>query len=96
MRGSSLENWSGARFEDAAHQIAVTDLIKCAMKQPKAVNVPKKKKNIERDAMGSKLGRIHMHKQDFSKLVTRSRFKGLKRGRAEADSGANEAEASQQ
>ncbi|KAJ3208098.1 rRNA-binding ribosome biosynthesis protein rpf2, partial [Entophlyctis luteolus] len=39
----------------------------------------KKVKNIERDEMGDKLGRIHMHKQDFSKLQTR-KMKGLKRG----------------
>ena len=61
-------------------KLASLDLMKRAMKQPKLVNVPKKRKNIERDVMGSKLGRVHMKKQDFSKLVTRSRFKGLKRG----------------
>lgn len=36
------------------------------------------KKNISRDAFGSKLGRIHMGKQDISRLQTR-KMKGLKK-----------------
>ena len=34
------------------------------------------------DAFGSKLGRVHMEHQDFSKLQTR-KLKGLKRTRGE-------------
>ena len=41
---------------------------------------PKKVKNVSRDAFGSKLGRVHMQRQDFSKLQTR-KVKGLKRSR---------------
>ncbi|KAJ3121932.1 rRNA-binding ribosome biosynthesis protein rpf2 [Physocladia obscura] len=44
----------------------------------------KKVKNIERDEMGDKVGRIHMHKQDFSKLQTR-KMKGLKRESSNSD-----------
>lgn len=39
---------------------------------------PRKIKNISHDAFGSKLGRIHMTKQDLSKLQTR-KMKGLKK-----------------
>jgi hypothetical protein len=38
----------------------------------------KKKKNISMDAFGNRLGRIHMEKQDLSKLQVR-KMKGLKR-----------------
>ncbi|TNN85438.1 Ribosome production factor 2 [Liparis tanakae] len=42
----------------------------------------RKKKNISRDAFGTKFGRVHMQKQDLSKLQTR-KMKGLrKRGAA--------------
>jgi len=39
---------------------------------------PKKKKNISRDAFGTRLGRVHMQKMDLSTLQTR-KMKGLKR-----------------
>ena len=38
------------------------------------------------DAFGSKLGRVHMEHQDFSKLQTR-KLKGLKRTRGENGGG---------
>jgi ribosome production factor 2 len=38
---------------------------------------PKVQKNIERDVMGSKLGRIHMERQDYDRLQTR-KLKALK------------------
>ena len=38
----------------------------------------KKRKNVSQDAFGSKLGRIHMTKQDLDNLQTR-KMKGLKR-----------------
>ena len=44
---------------------------------------PKKKKNITHDAFGTKEGRIHMEKQDLSKLQLR-KIKGLKRTSSEA------------
>ncbi|XP_061781262.1 ribosome production factor 2 homolog [Nerophis lumbriciformis] len=57
--------------------LASDDLYKLAHKQPKALK-PKKKKNISHDVFGSKLGRVHMQKQDLSKLQTR-KMKGLRK-----------------
>jgi len=59
------------------HKIASDSLYKTARKQPKEI-IKKKKKNISMDPFGNRLGRIHMEKQDLSKLQTRKR-KGLKR-----------------
>jgi ribosome production factor 2 len=56
-------------------------MLKEAMKKSK-VGVEKTKKNIEVSAMGDKLGRIHLGKQDLKELQTR-KMKGLKRSRAE-------------
>jgi len=53
------------------------DLFKTACKQPKQLK-PKKVKNISKDVFGSKLGRIHMEKQDLGNLQTR-KMKGLKK-----------------
>ena len=51
---------------------------------------PKKKKNISHDAFGTKFGRLHMQKQDLSKLQTR-KMKGLRKRRGPApDTGAEE------
>ncbi|KND01952.1 rRNA-binding ribosome biosynthesis protein RPF2 [Spizellomyces punctatus DAOM BR117] len=60
---------------------ADTDLWKAATRVPKELK-PQKEKNIERNELGDKMGRIHMHKQDLGKLQTR-KMKGLKRGPAE-------------
>lgn len=43
---------------------------------------PKKKKNISHDAFGTKFGRVHMQKQDLSKLQTR-KMKGLRKRKGE-------------
>ena len=43
----------------------------------------RKTKNVSRDAFGSKLGRIHMEKQDLSKVRVR-KLKGLKKSVPEA------------
>ena len=40
----------------------------------------KRKKNVETDIVGDKIGRIHLGKQDLSELQTR-KMKGLKRDR---------------
>ncbi|NP_001290663.1 ribosome production factor 2 homolog [Esox lucius] len=53
------------------------DLYKKAHKQPKALK-PKKKKNISHNTFGTKFGRLHMQKQDLSKLQTR-KMKGLRK-----------------
>ncbi|KAK3096760.1 hypothetical protein FSP39_003001 [Pinctada imbricata] len=58
-------------------KLASDDFYKRALKQPITAK-PRKKKNISQDAFGSKLGRIHMQKQDLGKLQTR-KMKGLKR-----------------
>ncbi|MCL4136173.1 UNVERIFIED_CONTAM: hypothetical protein GTU68_017839 [Idotea baltica] len=57
-------------------KLASSDLFKTALKQPKILK-PKKKKNISQDVFGTKLGRVHMTKQDLSQLQTR-KMKGLK------------------
>ncbi|XP_069128652.1 ribosome production factor 2 homolog [Argopecten irradians] len=58
-------------------KLASDDLFKRSLRQPKTAK-PRKTKNISRNAFGSKLGRIHMDKQDLGKLQTR-KMKGLKK-----------------
>jgi len=55
-------------------KLASADLFKTACRTPTQAK-PKKVKNISKDVFGSKLGRIHMPRQDFKKL-------NVKRGRA--------------
>lgn len=43
---------------------------------------PKKVKNVKKDVFGSTHGRIHMERQDYSRLQTR-KMKGLKKRRFE-------------
>ncbi|KAI0365164.1 Brix-domain-containing protein [Pilatotrama ljubarskyi] len=68
------------------HQEADGELLKQAMKRPKVrkqeveKGLGKKRKNLEVDEMGDLRGRIHVGKQDLSKLQTR-KMKGLKAGR---------------
>ncbi|XP_065886883.1 ribosome production factor 2 homolog [Dysidea avara] len=57
--------------------LASSDLYKEACKVPKATK-PHKEKNVSRDVFGTKHGRIHMQRQDFSKLQVR-KSKALKR-----------------
>ncbi|OBZ85885.1 Ribosome production factor 2 [Choanephora cucurbitarum] len=59
------------------------ELWKAACKVPKEVK-PKKVKNIEKDEMGDTYGRVHLGKQDLSKLQTR-KMKGLKKRGADED-----------
>ncbi|XP_038934099.1 ribosome production factor 2 homolog [Rattus norvegicus] len=61
--------------------LASDKLYKLSMKVPKALK-PKKRKNISQDTFGTTFGRIHMQKQDLSKLQTR-KVKGLKKRPAE-------------
>mmetsp|Transcript_4291 Transcript_4291/g.4977 ORF Transcript_4291/g.4977 Transcript_4291/m.4977 type:complete len:303 (+) Transcript_4291:74-982(+) len=61
-------------------RLAAPQLAKQAHKQPKQNKGPKKIKNVSRDVLHGTSGRIHMQKQDVSKVVTRSRFrKALKK-----------------
>ncbi|XP_067123081.1 ribosome production factor 2 homolog [Centruroides vittatus] len=59
------------------NKMASDDLFKLARKQPKVLK-PKKVKNIKKNVFGSKLGRIHMKRQNFKQLNTR-KMKGLKK-----------------
>lgn len=61
--------------------MASDDLFNRACKQPRQL-VKRKVKNVEKSALGSTLGRIHMERQDYSKLQTR-KLKGLKRGKSD-------------
>ena len=58
-------------------QLASDDLFKAACRQPKEATQTKQK-NIETSALGDKVGRVHLHKQNFGKLQTR-KMKGLKK-----------------
>ncbi|XP_060711848.1 ribosome production factor 2 homolog isoform X2 [Hemiscyllium ocellatum] len=71
---------------------ASDDLYKKSLKQPKALKA-KKKKNISQDVFGTTYGRIHMEKQDLSKLQTR-KMKGLKKRKAGKNVIADESESS--
>ncbi|CAB3226714.1 unnamed protein product [Arctia plantaginis] len=58
-------------------RLASDDLYKEACRVPQELRTGTKK-NISRDAFGSKLGRIHMGKQDINRLQTR-KMKGLRK-----------------
>lgn len=66
-------------------QDADEDLLKQAMKRPKIAKkdvesgLGKKRKNIETDEMGDRVGKIHLGKQDLTKLQGR-KVKALGRG----------------
>jgi ribosome production factor 2 len=60
-------------------QFPDADMLKEALKKPKTSD-PRTKKNIDTDAMGDKVGRVHPGKQDFNTLQSR-KMKGLKRSR---------------
>ncbi|XP_049872564.1 ribosome production factor 2 homolog [Pectinophora gossypiella] len=62
-------------------KLASDALYKEACRVPRELR-PITKKNISRDAFGSKMGRIHMGKQEIHKLQTR-KMKGLKKTPAE-------------
>lgn len=59
------------------NRFASADLMKRACKQPRQLQ-KKKIKNQTKDVFGSKLGRVHMTKQDLKRLQTR-KMKGLKK-----------------
>jgi ribosome production factor 2 len=58
-------------------KLASDDFYKKTLKQPDAIK-QKKVKNVLTNELGTKMGRIHMEKQDFNQLQTR-KMKGLKR-----------------
>nr|XP_019049782.1 ribosome production factor 2 [Kwoniella bestiolae CBS 10118]OCF28712.1 ribosome production factor 2 [Kwoniella bestiolae CBS 10118] len=64
-------------------QDADEEMLKMSMKRPKLAKsdvesgLGKKKKNIETDSMGDKVGKLHLDRQDLSKMQGR-KMKGLK------------------
>ena len=79
------------------HQEADAEMLKQAMKRPKLKKqeiekgLGKKKKNMAVDEMGNLRGRIHLGKQDLSKLQTR-KMKGLKAHADESEEDEDEGE----
>lgn len=72
-------------------QMPSMDRLNASLKRPKTHAEKNrqgkgKKKNIETDEMGDMVGRVHVGKQDLSKLQTR-KMKGLKRSRTSAADG---------
>eukprot|EP00092_Neocalanus_flemingeri_P029855 GFUD01032413.1.p1 GENE.GFUD01032413.1~~GFUD01032413.1.p1 ORF type:complete len:324 (-),score=99.84 GFUD01032413.1:89-1060(-) len=63
-------------------QLASEDLFKTACKQIKNVKGTKKVKNISVDALGNKMGRVHVDKQEIKKIQTR-KVKALKESKEE-------------
>ena len=60
------------------NRVASDDFFQASLKQPYQLN-PKKDKNINRNDLGSTFGRIHMERQDFSKLNIKNNLRGIKR-----------------
>jgi ribosome production factor 2 len=58
-------------------QFASADLEKESLRQPKEAK-PGKTKNVSKDEFGETMGRIHMERQDFTKLELR-KMKALKK-----------------
>lgn len=77
------------------HQPADSELWKAAMRRPKLKKqdvekgLGKKRKNLEVDEMGDLRGRVHIAKQDLTKLQTR-KMKGLRRAPGEDESESEE------
>jgi ribosome production factor 2 len=74
-------------------QEADSEMMKAALKRPKLAKTDvekglgKKRKNIETDEMGDRVGRLHVGKQDLNKMQGR-KMKGLKVRKDKAASGA--------
>merc|ERR1711860_6779 len=62
--------------------LASDDLFKTACKQVKNVRGVKKVKNNSEDAFGTKMGRVHIDKQEISKIQTR-KVRALKESKEE-------------
>ena len=67
---------------------AAPDLMSAAMTQPKSTSqAPKKVKNVTRSKLMGRQGRLHVPRQDLSKMAT-AKMKGLKRPKADAGAAA--------
>ncbi|RSL78352.1 hypothetical protein CEP51_008281 [Fusarium floridanum] len=75
----------GPRMDFRVGRVREADesMLKEAMKKPRGIE-ERTKKNITTDAMGDKIGRVHLGKQDLSELQLR-KMKGLKRSRKEKE-----------
>lgn len=74
----------GPKFDFRLARIKEADptMWKEAMKKGRRPDEARKRKNIDMDIMGDKVGRVHLGRQDLSELQTR-KMKGLKRGNDE-------------
>jgi ribosome production factor 2 len=61
-------------------QFASADLEKESLRQPKELK-PSKTKNVSQDIFGETMGRVHMERQDFTKLQLR-KMKGMRKRKA--------------
>lgn len=71
-------------FRIGRRQAPDPNLWKEAMRRPRDPNTERRKKNIETDLVGDKMGRIHLGRQDLNTLQSR-KMKGLKRARGDLD-----------
>lgn len=78
-----IKNVTGPSIDFSVRRtkIASEDLYKLARRQPKQLKVMKKK-NITRDGLNNKKGRVHMTKQNIDSVQTR-KVKALRRTPAE-------------
>jgi hypothetical protein len=61
-------------------QWAASELAKQALRRPKSAHYkPRAIKNVQKDGIGDQYGRLHLDKQDLTKLALR-RFKTFKGG----------------
>lgn len=83
----------GPRFnlEMRRSQLAPEALRKLAMRKPRDPKWVPKKKNVSRDELGDKVGRVHVGRQDLSGLAL-ARMKGLGKKRGAHDVGAGNGE----
>lgn len=77
---------AGPHFDLEVRRVhtAPEGLMREAMKRPKDPRAVRKTKNVSRDEMGDKKGRVHVGKQDLSELVL-ARMKGLNKKRGSID-----------
>lgn len=86
-------------FKVRRREEADPDVLKQALRRPKVAKkdvekgLGKKRKNIETDDMGDKVGRIHLGKQELGKLQVR-KMKGLRKFKVDKDADKSDADKS--
>jgi ribosome production factor 2 len=64
---------------------ASDDLARQAMRQPRgSAAMPRREKNVEEGLFGSRVGRVHMQRQELADLALK-KSRALKRGKDEAE-----------